>query len=280
MVLNLDQDFKPLDVEEIKFDAFTFSGGEPHIKIQPIDYKGSVIVTHRLASFNDLGMFLIAVDALKRMGHNKIEAFIPYFPAARQDRVMIEGESLSVKVYTDLINNLSLERVTIFDPHSEVTPALLDNCRVLNNHYFIKNILESLPDDSLLVSPDAGAEKKVHNLASYLQAYEVLECGKKRDIKTGALSGFKVPVSDLNGRPCLIVDDICDGGGTFIGLAKELQKSNAGDLFLAVSHGIFSKGLDGLEKYFEQIFTTDSFGSLKDKKLTRIKISEIAGHEI
>ena len=275
MVLNLDPTFKPISGSEVTFEAFTFSGGEPHIKIQLFDTESKVTVTHRICSFNDLGLLLIAVDALKRMGCRSISAYIPYFPAARQDRVMTPGESLSVKVYTDVINSLGLDMVTVFDPHSEVTPALLDNCNVISNHTFIQSTIKDLPDDCYLTSPDAGAEKKIHKLAIHLQKYDVLECGKKRDVKTGALSGFKVPIADLKGRPCLIVDDICDGGGTFIGLAKKLKKANAGDLYLAVSHGIFSKGFDNLRTYFKTIYTTDSFRNIDEESIKQIKLSEL-----
>lgn len=275
MVLNLDPLFRPVTGIEIKFEAFTFSGGEPHIKIEPFTHNGTIVVTQRLNSFDDIGLFLLTVDALRRMGKQSIEAIIPYFPGARQDRVMIPGESLTVKIYANLINSLNLDKVTIFDPHSEVTPALLDNCEVASNHSFINKTLNELPKDCLLVSPDAGAEKKIHKLASYLQEYEVLECSKRRDVKTGALSGFKVPVSNLQRRPALIVDDICDGGGTFIGLAEELKKANAGNLYLAVSHGIFSKGLDVLQKHFEKIYTTDSFRNMEEDKLTQIKLSTL-----
>lgn len=258
MVLNLDPTFKPLAGTEIIHESFVFSGGEPHIKIKAFVSDGTISLTHRINSFNDLGLLLIAVDALKRMGHNNLELILPYFPGARQDRLMIPGESLTVKIYADLINKLGLNQITLFDPHSEVAPALLDNCKVINNHNFIGLIVQSLPEHLILVSPDAGAAKKIHKLARHLKKYEVIECGKTRNVTTGALSGFKVPSKDLMGRPCLIVDDICDGGGTFMGLAEELKKSQAGDLYLAVSHGIFSKGLEKLSEQFENIFTTDS----------------------
>lgn len=274
MQLNLDPFFKPVAGEEISFEAFTFSGGEPHIRINSFDSEARILVTHRLRSFNDLGLLLVAIDSLKRMGHRSIEVFIPYFPAARQDRVMNEGESLSVKVYADIINAMNLEKVTVFDPHSDVTAALLENCSVISNHGFVKKVMKELPNDCILVSPDAGAEKKIHQLASYLEEYEVLSCGKKRDIKTGSLSGFVVPDQDLKNRPCLIVDDICDGGGTFIGLAKKLKLANAGKLYLAVSHGIFSKGLDILNEHFERVFTTDSFRDFEMNEVSQISISD------
>ena len=73
---------------------------------------------------------------------------------------------------------------------------------------------------------------------------------------------------------CLIVDHICDGGGTFIGLAEELKKKNAGKLFLAVSHGIFNKGFDDL-KCFDGIFTTDSFRDFEGEEVSQIKLNKI-----
>lgn len=259
MILHLDPAFKPFGAQqEIQFQAFTFSGGEPHIKIQAdFDTTETVIITHRINSFNDLGLFCLAVDALKRMGVKTIQAFIPYFPAARQDRVMIPGEPLSVKVYADIINALRLDRITVFDAHSEVTPALLEHCTVIPNHQFIQEVIASIGEEVLLISPDGGALKKIYKVSEYLGGLEVVECSKSRNVKTGKLSGFKVYAEDLEGKACLIVDDICDGGGTFIGLAEELQKKNAGKLYLAVSHGIFNKGFEALD-CFEKIFTTNA----------------------
>jgi ribose-phosphate pyrophosphokinase len=116
MILNLDQNFKPLDGEEIEFESFTFSGGEPHIKINPtFDKSKEVTITHRLNSFNDLGLLCLAVDALQRMDAKLQNLIIPYFPAARQDRVMIKGEPLSVKVYANIINTLNFKKVIVFD---------------------------------------------------------------------------------------------------------------------------------------------------------------------
>ncbi|MEM8902017.1 MAG: ribose-phosphate diphosphokinase [Bacteroidota bacterium] len=275
MVINLDPHFAPIDEPDILFDSFTFHGGEPHIRIQAFDTSKAVKITHRINSFNDLGLLCVAVDALKRMGVKSLNLFIPYFPGARQDRVMVPGESLTVKVIADIINALKLNSVSIYDPHSDVAPAVLDNCHVFSNRSFIAGVLSLLPKQPLLVSPDAGASKKIFSLASHLKLTDVLECGKKRDVSTGALSGFKVPESGLGGKPCLIVDDICDGGGTFIGLGKELKKRNAGKLYLAISHGIFSKGLDELSQVFERIFTTDSIRNLYDSRLTQINLSQL-----
>ncbi|MGX1931222.1 ribose-phosphate diphosphokinase [Flagellimonas sp. 2504JD4-2] len=277
MVLNLDSNFNPYPNKlAIEFDSFTFHGGEPHIKIlSSIDKEEYVTITHRIQSFNDFGLLLLAVDALHRLAIKNISVFIPYFPAARQDRVMMGGEPLSIKVYTDILNALNLNEISIYDPHSEVTPALLNNCTVISNHEFIKQTIKDIGEEVFLISPDGGALKKIYKLTHALGGIEVVECSKSRDVKTGHISDFKVYAENLQGKTCLIVDDICDGGGTFIGLAKELKKKNAGKLYLAVSHGIFSKGLDELSQYFDKIYCTDSFRSIgSSNEFLQIKLKK------
>lgn len=273
MILNLDPNFKPFKGQkEIEFKNFTFSGGEPHIKINPdFDVNQAVTITHRLNSFNDLGLLCLTVDALRRMEVKVISLFIPYFPAARQDRVMIKGEPLSVKVYADIINGMQLEKVFVFDAHSEVTPALVNNCEVIPNHTFIQTVIKTIGNDVKLISPDGGALKKIYKVSEFLGGVDVVECSKSRDVKTGKLSGFKVYEDDLQGIDCLIVDDICDGGGTFVGLAEELKSKNAGKLYLAVSHGIFNKGFEVLD-CFEKIFTTNSFKDFDEEKVEVVKL--------
>jgi len=275
-VLNLDSAFNPYpELQQIEYQAFSFAGGEPHIKIDPETVTDKVMVTHRLNSFNDFGLLLIAIDALRRMDVTHIEVFIPYFPAARQDRVMVEGEPLTVKVYADILNNLNLNKVHIYDPHSDVTPALINNSKTINNHKLVSKVVNQLDQDLYIISPDGGALKKVHKVAAHLKDYEVVECGKSRDVKTGKLSGFKVPLDDLNAKACLIVDDICDGGGTFMGLAKELRAKNAGPLYLVVSHGIFSKGIEHLKEYFDKIYTTNSVREVEGKNVVQYKLNNV-----
>ncbi len=279
--LHLDADFTPFG-KSIAFEAFTFNGGEPHIKIKEHFGHSSkdllnqkqleeILITTRIRSFNNLGFLLVATDALRRMGVAKISLLLPYFPAARQDRFMIKGEALTVKIYADIINAVNYKQVLILDPHSEVTPALLQRVQVLDNHKLVQQAVAN-EADFLLVSPDGGALKKVYQLAQFLDGQPVIECSKMRDVKTGQLSGFKVFADDLQGKTCVLVDDICDGGGTFLGLAKALKAKNAGKLILVVTHGIFSKGLEELSRVFSEIYCTDSFSTIPNKSLNQIKI--------
>ena len=273
--LHLDKKFTPYG-PSIDFETFTFSGGEPHIKISsPHTVNEKVMITNRIKSFNDLGFVLLAADALKRMGVKQLELLIPYFPAARQDRLMIPGEPLSVKVMANLINAVGFKKVHVVDPHSEVTPALLNNVEVISNHDFVKRALEKL-DNNLnnitLVSPDGGAAKKIFALSKYLGGIEVVEAGKVRDVKTGKLKDFRVFENDLTGKNCIVIDDICDGGGTFLGLAKALKAKGASKLILIVSHGIFSKGAHELKIHYDHIICSDSFSTLNLEGVEQLKI--------
>ncbi len=272
--INLSTDFNPFPkLPSLEFDSFVFSGGEPHIKLSIENVPEKVIVTTRINCFNDLGLLLVATDALKRSGVENIEAFIPYFPGARQDRIMTKGEALTVKVYADIINAQAYKKVYVFDPHSEVTSALVNNIRVFDNSHLAEMILKDIENYHLII-PDAGAAKKALKLAQRLGSQSVIKCDKEREVSTGKLSEFSVYHDDLKGNDCYIVDDICDGGGTFIGLAKALKEKNAGKLYLVVSHGIFSDGLEKLSRYFELIHTTNSFQKISNNSVRQVDLSK------
>ena len=267
--------------KEIKYDFFTFKGGEPHIKldVSNISYSTTIVnIAHRINSFNDLGKLMVTVDALRRYGHQvlgtklKLKLVLPYFPGARQDRLMVAGEPFTVKMYADIINSMNFSDVLIFDPHSDVTPALINNVHVVDNHTFVLKVLQDIypQRDSktpILISPDAGSNKKIGKLAQFLSDYnvtEIVKCDKTRDVKTGEITNFEVYTDDLGGRDCVIIDDICDGGGTFLGLGKKLKEKNCGKLYLVVSHGIFSSGFKNLNEMFEMVYTTDSIQNYDD----------------
>lgn len=271
--LNLDPGFNPVTGTAVTFKAMTFYGGEPHIKIEgEVQTEEPVTITHRIQSFNDLGLIIMAADALRRMGVRQLQLVIPYFPGARQDRLMVPGEPLSVKVYAEIINSLKFDLVTVYDPHSDVAPAVINNVKVISNHDFIRQVLEDIGENVKLVAPDSGALKKIYKLSEYLGGMDVVECTKSRDVATGRLSGFKVQEDNLDGADCLIVDDICDGGGTFAGIASALKAKGAGKLYLAVSHGIFSKGFDVFTEHFETVYTTNAFRDVDNGFVKQIEL--------
>lgn len=278
--LNLDGMFVPTSQPEIEFEMIQFNGGEMHVKLNNnIDYTvvERVIITNRFKTGDDIIKVLIAKDALQRKGVENFDLVMPYVPYARQDRQCFNGESFTLKVFTDLINSANFDNMIVLDSHSDVAPALLNKCKNIPNDQYVEmayfEIAEFDNAEVLLVSPDSGANKKSNKLFDNLKHFKnIVKCDKKRDVSNGKLSGFEVFAEDLHGACCLIVDDICDGGRTFTGIAEALKNKNAGNIYLFVTHGIFSNGFDELNKHFNTIYTTNSFKDVENSNVKQFKI--------
>jgi ribose-phosphate pyrophosphokinase len=254
----------------------TFPGGEPHCRLiaEQIREK-TVIIDARIGSMQDFGMLLVAADAIHRSGPLATYLFIPYFPGARQD-VAVPGVPLTVNVYAQIINDLFLQGVFIVDPHSAVTPALVHNCHILYPWELGLQFSVATAHYEGIICPDAGAEKRV-NIARHMLGLEdvpVYHGRKTRDPLTGKLSNFAIDDLDPFKNVFLMIDDICDGGGTFIELAKIVYSVNPlAKLDLMVTHGIFSKGTSDLLAHFRRIYTTDSFpNNYKETSVSRLNL--------
>ena len=205
--------------------VFTFPGGEPHVQLNA--WSGTVYLDARIRSFNDLGELLVVTDALRRKGCDEIHLHLPYFPGARQDKCQ-PGEALTVKVYAGLINAQGYASVRILDPHSPVTPALLDRCVVESPTYHAWKFIAPRPTG--LICPDAGAQHRVEQVADSTTPHlPVLHARKVRDQKTGVILSYQLDAVPASGR-WVVVDDICDGGATFklLGQAFRAQELGAG----------------------------------------------------
>ena len=251
----------------ISYKSMIFPDGQPHIKIDvqqaaALDKKAPLRIFTRLNNAGDLLLALLVKNTLDYMEFGHVELHVSYLLAARMDRVMLDGEPFSLKVVAAMLNQGQFKKVLIFDPHSEVSTALIDRSYAVTNHLFVRDALSnyanSYPGETpCLVSPDAGALKKIHKLAQFLGIENVVECMKERDVRTGALTNFKAMTDGLHGQTCFIIDDICDGGGTFAGTAKMLKEKGAAKVVLIVSHGIFSRG--PVIEHVDAIYTTDSY---------------------
>ena len=250
-------------------EIFEFPGGEVSVKLPErlvSDPKSQVSITVHAQVTDSVGVMALllinnAIDQLMISGCTK-ELVILYVPYARQDRVCNKGEALSIQVMAQLINSMKFDLVLIADPHSDVTPALINNVIIIPQ----VDVIDLIPaltmrlhkSELTLVSPDAGAVKKSQVVAANYGA-ELVYASKKRNVATGELTGFAYE-GLVRGKDLLIIDDICDGGGTFVGLASILKEGGAKSVTLFVTHGIFSKGIDVLlnTATIDAIYTTDS----------------------
>ena len=284
-------DLTNLDNSDIKYKISKFPDGQQSITLDLENTifsseAQSVVIKSRLNSFLDLELIICANQALIELGVinlafklKEISLYVPYFLGARSDRKFLKGQSNYLKtVICPIINSQNFSRVTILDPHSDVLEACLNNFQKTSNVTFAKEVIKEL-DNITLVSPDAGALKKIYDVAQAVECTDVIVANKLRDLKTGKIIRTEVP--GINHEPgsktFVICDDICDGGRTFVEIAKAIKDIRPKEIFndkiyLVVTHGIFSAGFDELEKYFTGIYTTNSVKDIDNELVTQINV--------
>lgn len=200
---------------------------------------------------------LIHLASLKYLlsGHKHLH--IPYLPYARQDKELNNSSTFNLRIFADFLNNLNFNLITSVDVHNLITTDVLiknfKNIEVIN---LIKKAKSYILTDNI-VFPDVGAEKRYG-----FMGLGTICCSKVRDQKTGQILKHEVYQIDevKKAKRILIVDDICDGGATFISITKMLKEINP-ELFidLYVTHGIFSKGKQILyDTGIQNIYCTNS----------------------
>jgi len=242
---------------------FNFPCGDTHVQVELDEDNSGVVIDFEYENDGEIIELLLLCDAIRREGSEIIQLNMPYVPFSRQDRVVNSGEPFSIKVFANLINSLKIPSIVIHDPHSDVTPALIENVRIVPQEDIFRAILlnKYLGEgrdsvlDYVLVAPDGGSLKKIYKVAQGAPPLQVLECNKSRNTKTGEITGVHVP--DVGIRPVdhVIVDDLCDGGQTFIKLAKKLKQMGAPRVILMVSHGFFTKGMKVFDGIIDEIYT-------------------------
>lgn len=176
-----------------------------------------------------------------------------YLPYARQDKAPSNDACFALGVFADLINGLNFELVRAFDPHSEAPQALINNFKPIWPQDAVAKAAQRSESD-IFCFPDAGALKKYTQVLQNLP-YPHIYGAKIRDQATGFITDYQLS-GECKDRKVLIVDDICDGGATFVILAKILKERGAKQVALYVSHGLFSKGVQVLKDAgIDRIFT-------------------------
>lgn len=250
------------DKGDIVYDIINFSDGEKHIKfITEINRKDSVKVICRITSMDELFILMQVGDILNRM---EVEwaLVITYLMGMRMDRVMSFNEAFSLKIVAKTINDMHPDAVFVVEPHSDRTLKLINNSTPLMNH-FAEAAMTDPDHNYMIVFPDAGAK------ARYGEALEnrvpMMTCHKKRDPATGKLSGFGIDNPEvLNEYPeCnafFVIDDLCDGGGTFCGIADQLKELRPDfHRTLAITHAVAARGIYKVMDYYNDLFITNSY---------------------
>lgn len=258
--------------EQVEFlNIDRYPDGSPMVKESgKLDYAGvdRVLLRPRDSAGFLGGIFWI--QSLIERGVRPPELVFPCMFGQRQDRSNPTGDVLfTIKFVAKLINSLNLPRVIVLDPHSEATPAAIDRCEVYHVDDIWLHHFDVDPGNyRAVIAPDAGASKRAGRIADLLHL-PLKQAKKKRDVATGKLQGFECEdLSDLfkdnegevdseDVPHVLVVDDLCDGGGTFIGLGEVLDERGV-DADLFVTHGLFTKGTRDIGAWYQKIICTDS----------------------
>lgn len=254
-VLMFDENNHP-----VLFEEWKFPGGEIGVKLPKLTSKFYTIEVK--GTFNSDNFFVLCnlLDALFREGihKSKIVVVMKYFPYARQDRKCHPGESFALEVFVSLLSRMqyAFANLEIHDPHSDVTEELFlkyfyadFNLAVIEQAALTKN----LPKFDVIVAPDAGAARKAHGTQC-----DVLHVFLDKVRMQGKVLYSDYEYDTLAGEVC-VVDDICDGGATFISVGEMLRRTQPRitKLCLYVTHGIFSKGTSALKQVYDKIYISN-----------------------
>lgn len=255
------------------FETIRFPSGERHVRLResaehPLRFEINRIIAD-CRTIDDLADVLVADRILARRAFSPVQWIIPFLPCARMDRRESDKDGSHLDLVLALCKKINC---AIIDPHSYVAAQL--------PHYHQADVLKAAINtgllnvkDAMFIIPDHGAMKKADK---WLLNRPHIVFGKSRDkngnvVGVRALESSSISYNDFYSQT-LIVDDICDGGATFMALAQGLKFRDKLSLF--VTHGLFTKGLDNLLNNFEKIYTLDTC-RLSHERLVKIPVADV-----
>lgn len=246
---------------DIPFKTFTFPDGQPHFELLLKEQDGwEATIEVAITSPKDLFEVLLAKQVMSANGY-VVSLDLRYLMGGRMDRAIDHLQPFTLSAVSSILLGAGFRKIRVLDPHSETSLRLLGAERVMPRGPVDKVLSQYDPRTTCLVAPDKGATDRVRLLGR--ERFHIVQGLKVRDLATGNLSGFEVRDVNLAYSTFLILDDICDGGWTFVGLAKELRGAGAKKVDLFVTHGLFSKGLGALQS-LDHIYTTDTVSPPED----------------
>ncbi len=230
---------------------------------------------------------LILIDALKRSSARRITAVIPYFGYARQDRRSSGRTPISAKLVANLITNAGADRVLTIDLHAGQIQGFFDipTDNLFAAPVIVNNIKDSFDINSVtVVSPDVGGVVRARLIAERIGGAPLAIVDKRRD-KPGQSEVMNI-IGDVEGRSCILVDDIVDSGGTLCNAASKLLESGANDVSAYITHGVLSgEALNKIETSdLKNLIISDTIynESIRNgsKKIKLISVAQLLGEAI
>ncbi|GAB3209675.1 ribose-phosphate diphosphokinase [Nocardia tengchongensis] len=236
---------KELNVHVTPQTARDFANGETFVRFEESVRGSDAFVLQSFpAPLNQWVMeHLIMIDALKRGSAKRITSVLPFYPYARQDKKHRGREPISARLIADLLKTAGVDRIITIDLHTDQIQGFFDGpvdhmhaqvqlAEHIRNNYDLSNIT--------VVSPDAGRVKVAEKWANSLADAPMAFIHKTRDPLVPNQTVSNRVVGEVEGRTCILIDDMIDTGGTIAGAVKVLKQAGAGDVVIAATHGILS----------------------------------------
>lgn len=236
----------------VGYKVIRFPDGEVHLQLDELNRKEEVGIVMRIRNAEDLFLLMQLSDILHRQEVSIKYLHIPYLMSMRCDRVFSFDRPFTLKIVTDVINGVGAKRVSIYEPHSNRSVKLTyaEEIQISREMGFAYKGI------STMCFPDKGAQER-YNL---FNGGNNLVCEKVRDVDTGELKEFKVVNPEVfNGGEITVLDDLCDGGGTFIGLAPKLRELNPLKLRLVVTHAVQLNGIRRVAEVYDEVVITNTY---------------------
>ncbi|MFQ6227592.1 ribose-phosphate diphosphokinase [Nocardia sp. NPDC002869] len=278
-----EQVAKELDVHVTPQSARDFANGEIFVRFEESVRGSDAFVLQSFpAPLNQWLMEqLIMIDALKRGSAKRITAILPFYPYARQDKKHRGREPISARLVADLLKTAGADRIVTVDLHTDQIQGFFDGpvdhmhaqlqlAEYVRTNYSLDNIT--------VVSPDSGRVRVAEKWADSLDGAPLAFIHKTRDpLVPNQVKSNRV-VGSVEGRTCILIDDMIDTGGTIAGAVNVLREAGAGDVVIAATHGVLSA--PAAERLAScgarEVVVTNTLPITEDKKFPQLTVLSIA----
>ncbi|MFF5793538.1 ribose-phosphate diphosphokinase [Paeniglutamicibacter sp. NPDC012692] len=272
-----------LGTELLPMSAYDFANGEIYVRSgESVRGKDVFVIQAHPAPLNNWLMEqLIMVDSMKRASARRITVVAPFYPYARQDKKGRGREPISARLVADLFKAAGADRIMSVDLHTAQIQGFFDGPV---DHLFAIPLLadyirELVGDDQVtVVSPDTGRVRVAEQWAERLGGAPLAFVHKSRDLTVPNQAVSKTVVGQIEGRTCVLIDDMIDTGGTIAGAVKVLKDAGAKDVIIAATHAVFSD--PAAQRLAEcgarEVVVTNTLPIPESKRFDTLKVLSIA----
>ncbi len=277
-----EQVAQQLGIEPVPTTAYSFANGELYVRFgESVRGANAFVLQSHAAPINESIMEqLIMVDALKRASAKNITAIMPCYGYARQDKKHKGREPISARLMADLFKTAGADRIMSIDLHTSQIQGFFDGPV---DHLWAMPILAQYvrsrvaPDNLTIVSPDAGRVRLADQWSDHMGAPLAI-IHKRRDPMVPNQVKVHELVGEVEGRTCVLVDDMIDTGGTIVQAANALFENGAKDVIVAATHGLLSgPAVERLrDSQISEVIITDTLPISADKRFEGLTVLSIA----